>query len=113
MSEKLFISMYHYTRDLKHSRYPEIKGLDVLLFHEQLQFFKDNCNVVTMEQVIETVKGRDSLPERAVLLTFDDGYFELDAIRKTLINIDIVNTSEMFGPWIEVYDISEFSLAES
>ena len=29
---KLFISMYHYTRDLQHSRYPAIKGLDINLF---------------------------------------------------------------------------------
>lgn len=29
MDQKLYIAMYHYTRDLKHSRYPEIKGLDV------------------------------------------------------------------------------------
>ena len=33
----LYISMYHYTRDLKHSRYPEIKGLDARLFREQIE----------------------------------------------------------------------------
>lgn len=49
MSE-LYISMYHYTRDLKHSRYPEIKGLDVNLFREQIAFMKSNFNIVTMEQ---------------------------------------------------------------
>lgn len=27
---KLYIAMYHYTRDLKHSRYPLIKGLDAM-----------------------------------------------------------------------------------
>ena len=27
-NKKLYISMYHYTRDLGHSCYPEIKGLD-------------------------------------------------------------------------------------
>lgn len=37
---KLFVVMYHYTRDLKHSRYPEIKGLDVSLFREQIEFMK-------------------------------------------------------------------------
>ena len=26
--QNLYISMYHYTRDIVHSRYPEIKGLD-------------------------------------------------------------------------------------
>lgn len=74
INNKLFISMYHYTRDLMHSRYPEIKGLDINLFRKQMEFFKENFNVVRMEQVIDAVKGKAELPERAVLLTFDDGY---------------------------------------
>ncbi len=68
--------MYHYTRDLKHSRYPEIKGLDASLFRTQMEFFKNNYNVVTMEQVIAAVKKQNKLPEKAVLLTFDDGYVD-------------------------------------
>ncbi|MGM9576688.1 MAG: polysaccharide deacetylase family protein [Anaerovibrio sp.] len=73
MSE-LYISMYHYTRDLKHSRYPEIKGLDVNLFREQIAFMKSNFNIVTMEQVLEAISTEEKLPEKALLLTFDDGY---------------------------------------
>lgn len=73
MSE-LYISMYHYTRDLKHSRYPEIKGLDVHLFREQIAFMKSNFNIVTMEQVLEAISTKEKLPEKALLLTFDDGY---------------------------------------
>lgn len=73
-NSKLYISMYHYTRDLMHSRYPQIKGLDVKLFRKQIEFFKENFNVVRMEQVIEEIKGGDPLPEKALLLTFDDGY---------------------------------------
>ncbi len=76
MNNKLFISMYHYTRDLMHSRYPMIKGLDINLLRQQLEFFKANFNVVGMEQVIEAVKGTESLPENALLLTFDDGYID-------------------------------------
>ncbi|MCR5686982.1 MAG: polysaccharide deacetylase family protein [Lachnospiraceae bacterium] len=72
--QKLYISMYHYTRDLKHSRYPGIKGLDIPLFRQQLDFFRDNFNVVTMEQVIDSAEGRSRLPDNALLLTFDDGY---------------------------------------
>lgn len=71
---KLYISMYHYIRDLKHSRYPEIKGLDVPLLRNQMEFFKENFNVVRMEQVMDAVKGKSELPENAILLTFDDGY---------------------------------------
>ena len=73
---KLYIAMYHYTRDLKHSRYPEIKGMDISLFRHQIEYMKGNFNVVTMEQVIHTVLGKDELPEKALLLTFDDGYID-------------------------------------
>lgn len=72
--QKLYIAMYHYTRDLKHSRYPEIKGMDSSLFRKQVEFIKESFHVVTMEQVIEAVKGGAELPENAMLLTFDDGY---------------------------------------
>lgn len=74
--QKLYISMYHYTRDLKHSRYPKIKGLDISLFRQQIEFFKEKFNVVRMEDVTEAVEGHGSLPENPVLLTFDDGYID-------------------------------------
>ena len=71
---KLYISMYHYTRYIKNSRYPAIKGLEVKDFKRQLDFFEENFNIITMEEVTEAVlKGRN-LPEKALLLTFDDGY---------------------------------------
>lgn len=74
---KLYVAMYHYTRELKYSRYPEIKGLDIRLFEEQIEFMKKNFNIVTMEQVIECWNSPNaSLPENALLLTFDDGYID-------------------------------------
>ncbi len=77
MGNKLHIVMYHYVRDLKNSRYPEIKGLDYDLFRKQLEFFQKNFNVVTMEEVIEAWNTENvSLPENALLLTFDDGYID-------------------------------------
>ena len=74
--DELYISMYHYTRDLKHSRYPQIKGLDQSLFRQQIDFMKNNFNIVTMEQVMDAVEGKADLPEKAMLLTFDDGYID-------------------------------------
>lgn len=73
---KLHIVMYHYTRDLKHSRYPEIKGLDVPLFRQQIEYFKSHFSVVTMEDVIDSVERKTELPANALLLTFDDGYID-------------------------------------
>ena len=73
---KLYISMYHYTRYIKNSRYPAIKGLELEDFKRQLDFFEENFNIITMEEVIEAVKEGKRLPEKALLLTFDDGYID-------------------------------------
>ncbi len=72
----LQIVMYHYVRDLKHSRYPEIKGMDISLFREQIKFLCETFKIVTMEQVIAALKGQFRLPDKAILLTFDDGYID-------------------------------------
>ena len=73
---KLSIVMYHYVRDLQHARYPDIKGLDLPLFRQQLEFFKARFIPVTMEQVIAAAQEGEPLPENALLLTFDDGYID-------------------------------------
>lgn len=74
--KKLYIVMYHYVRNLKNSRYPNIKGLDYGLFKEQIKFLSSQFNIVTMESVIEAYEGKGVLPENALLLTFDDGYMD-------------------------------------
>lgn len=76
MPQELRIVMYHYTRDLKNSRYPNIKGLDYELFEKQLQFFQKNFSVVTMENVIAAFNEDAKLPDNSILLTFDDGYID-------------------------------------
>lgn len=73
---KLHIVMYHYVRDLKNSRYPQIKGLDCRLFKEQIEFFSEHFHVVSMEEVLAYYREGQSLPENALLLTFDDGYID-------------------------------------
>lgn len=72
----LYIVMYHYVRDLKHSRYPEIKGLDVERFREQIAFLQSAFHIVTMEEVLAALDGQTALPDRSALLTFDDGYID-------------------------------------
>ena len=73
-SSKVTIIMYHYIRDLQYSRYPDIKGLDVSLFKEQLNYLSKHYHFVTMEMVIDSIENDKSLPNKAVLLTFDDAY---------------------------------------
>ncbi|MDD6267977.1 MAG: polysaccharide deacetylase family protein [Clostridium sp.] len=73
---KLDIVMYHYVRELRNSRYPAIKGMDIEEFEKQIKFFKNNFDVVTMQEVLSAVGGKGELPEKAMLLTFDDGYVD-------------------------------------
>lgn len=74
--KELYIVMYHYVRDLKNSRFSKIKGLDFQLFKQQIEFFNNNFNVVTMESVIAAYENKYELPPNALLLTFDDGYID-------------------------------------
>lgn len=73
---KLTVVMYHYVRNIVDSRYPDIKGLELDIFIKQLEFFKDNYYFVTMEDVIRSKKYGNQLPEKSILLTFDDAYAE-------------------------------------
>lgn len=81
MRSKLFrplsIVMYHYVRAVKRSRYPGIKGLELELFVEQLDYLQRHYVLVRPEEVIAAAKGEgDPLPRNGALLTFDDGYID-------------------------------------
>lgn len=74
MGNRLTVVMYHYVRDLKYSRYPEIKGCDIRAFREQVAFVKKHYHPVTVEEVIDAYYSNKQLPDHAILLTFDDAY---------------------------------------
>ena len=74
MNNKVTVVMYHYVRDLKYSRYPNIKGCDVHDFKEQILFLKKHYHFVTVEEVLNAYYEEGKLPEHSVLLTFDDAY---------------------------------------
>jgi peptidoglycan/xylan/chitin deacetylase (PgdA/CDA1 family) len=44
------------------------------LFAEQMEWLKANCRVLSLEQVASQLAQRQPLPERTVVLTFDDGF---------------------------------------
>lgn len=70
--------MYHYVRDFRNSRFPNLKGLDIEQFKAQVDFLQNNYNIVTMETVLDNA-GNDKkadLPVNSALLTFDDGYVD-------------------------------------
>lgn len=70
----LTIVMYHYVRDLSHSRYPAIKGRTLEAFDAQLDHIAARYTVCAMRDVVAAARGARALPANACLLTFDDGF---------------------------------------
>lgn len=68
--------MYHYVRDLIRTRYPEIKGLDLSLFYEQIRYLEKHYTIIKMDQLIDAIDNDAELPPNACLLTFDDAYID-------------------------------------
>ena len=75
-SMPLTVVMYHYVRDFKYCRYPEIDGLSKEDFREQIEYIKRHYNVISGQQLIEAIEGKNDLPDNPLLLTFDDGYID-------------------------------------
>ena len=73
---RLTIVMYHYVRDLKGSRYPELKGLDVHDFREQIAYLKKHYTPISAYDLMDAIERNAELPRNSVLLTFDDGYID-------------------------------------
>jgi peptidoglycan/xylan/chitin deacetylase (PgdA/CDA1 family) len=73
MSGPLTIVMYHYVRPIAGGRDPNLRGLEPAQFAGQLDYIEKHYRPVTLEQVLAAADGA-SLPERAALLQFDDGY---------------------------------------
>lgn len=74
MGNKLTTVMYHYVRDFTKTKYPNIKGLDINDFTEQLLYLKNHYNLISIEEVINSIYNKEKLPDKCAILTFDDGY---------------------------------------
>jgi peptidoglycan/xylan/chitin deacetylase (PgdA/CDA1 family) len=75
MSRKVTIVMYHYVRNLEHSRFPAIKGLSVERFCRQLDYIQARFTPIAAEDLIGALSpAQKELPTNPILLTFDDGY---------------------------------------
>ena len=66
--------MYHYVRDLKKSKFPKIKGLDLKDFQSQLNYLQKHYNIITPEKLINAIEKKSTIPDNSALLTFDDAY---------------------------------------
>ncbi len=74
MGPELTVAMYHYVRPLKETRYPEIKGLDLVDFENHIKYLQKKYHLITIEQLDAYYSNNEKIPDQSCLLTFDDGY---------------------------------------
>src|SRR5256885_6216828 len=74
----LSIVMYHYVRELRCSRFPNINGLETDQFREQIAYIKKHYTVISGAELLAAADAHalGTLPRAAALLTFDDGYLD-------------------------------------
>ena len=71
---KFLVLNYHDIIDNK-STADDAVDLSQKHFEDQLQWLKtNNYNVISVQQLFDAAAGKTSLPKKAVVLTFDDGY---------------------------------------
>lgn len=68
--------MYHYVRDLPHSRFPRIKGMLTDDFRRQVGVIAGRYELATVESALAFLAGSYSPARDLCLLTFDDGLKE-------------------------------------
>jgi peptidoglycan/xylan/chitin deacetylase (PgdA/CDA1 family) len=62
---------YHRVADLE--RDPQLLAVSPANFEAQVKMLSEECRVVSLEDLLEALRRR-TVPDRAIVLTFDDGY---------------------------------------
>jgi peptidoglycan/xylan/chitin deacetylase (PgdA/CDA1 family) len=70
------IVMYHYVRNSAVTAFPRIRALAPDCFEQQLEWLESHYNVIGVPELEAALDGRVAVPERAALLTFDDGFVD-------------------------------------
>jgi peptidoglycan/xylan/chitin deacetylase (PgdA/CDA1 family) len=73
---KLTILLYHGVADSPSNGIENFsqKHIPVEDFEAQIRFLNENCNILSMDDVVSIKKQGAAWPERAVAVTFDDGF---------------------------------------
>jgi len=73
-NNNIYIVMYHYVREIKKSKYPNLKGLEFEDFKKQINYFLNNFNILSNNDFVEILRTKKIPKKKSILLTFDDGY---------------------------------------
>ena len=75
-NRQLYVATYHYVRDLPCSRFPQIKGMLLDDFHNQMKALPDFFEMATLNSAYDFLTGRYQPRQDLCLVTFDDGLKE-------------------------------------
>ncbi len=65
------ILQYHHVSD----KTPAITSVTPAQFREQMAYLaENNFNVISLTQLVAAIRANESLPEKSIVITFDDGY---------------------------------------
>ena len=65
----IIIVMYHYVRQIKGSKYPNIKGLEFENFKKQINFFSKKFNIISHNDFLEIIKS-NKIPKKPKLYAY-------------------------------------------
>jgi peptidoglycan/xylan/chitin deacetylase (PgdA/CDA1 family) len=75
--KKVTILMYHgFTDETSHAGLMNYHGKHLFVgrFRQQIAYLKRHYTIISLDHLVEAQAGKRELPDRAVILTFDDGY---------------------------------------
>lgn len=76
-SRSLHILAYHRVLDDDHATFPfdeAVISATTHIFRQQMEFVRRNFNVISFKQLASLEREKREWPERALIITFDDGY---------------------------------------
>jgi len=75
-NSNIYIVMYHYVREIKKSKFQNLKGLEFKDFKKQINFFIKHFNIISHNDLVEILQTKKIPKKKSILLTFDDGYID-------------------------------------
>lgn len=104
----IFVVNYHYIREQFDAPYPSIYGVTPEQLSTQLDTLGESASFLGIQDIMDIVGGRCSLPAKAAVITFDDGLKEQFELawpilqKKGIPAILYVNSSPVESPSVTV-----------
>jgi peptidoglycan/xylan/chitin deacetylase (PgdA/CDA1 family) len=86
------VLLYHRVTRLEND--PQLLAVSPENFYEQVNYLRNTCNLLQIEEFYDLLSRRKKFPRKAVILTFDDGY--ADNFLEALPILQSLNSQALF-----------------